>query len=547
MLDSAVFAFDHSNPALEKISSEFTNSTPYKHLVLDNVFNDSLLRNVRKEVLENLHASMKETDIYKVWQTGDLANIDGLDEKERNQLENLLKLRNSLYSEEFRGFISSVTGCGELSGTQFDLSANIYKQGGHLICHDDVIGTRRVSYIIYLTDPDDSKTWGEDSESSPGGELELYALRKDEQGNLINEPESAPVKTHKPLWNRLILFPVVPGASFHAVREVLKLNKPRVSISGWFHIPEGEKMNVDPQSSLEQIMSSTDDFEGLEYQRYENLSDGDEIVLTESDVKYLSKYLNPTYLKGNILGQIAASLAEQGSLQLHKFLKADFAKKLVTACNSSDKADGLLEKANELNPQIQYEAGVKKGWKIAGAPHKFRFAKLDSASEFEKVTDISKECVLLQEVRCLMQSESFGRFLSALSQVAVIARRGLVRRFRPGLDYTLALGKDEEDSTKVVIEATWTHVYKDEFWASGDMGGYVCFMNPDDKNDDAAVYRGMDENEDDDTMSVNPISNGLSLVIRGADSMRFVKYVSRQAPGSRWEASFEYLVENMEQ
>ena len=29
------------------------------------------------------------------------------------------------------------------------------QQGGHLLCHDDVIGTRRVSYIVYLTDPDE--------------------------------------------------------------------------------------------------------------------------------------------------------------------------------------------------------------------------------------------------------------------------------------------------------------------------------------------------------------------------------------------------------
>ncbi len=31
-------------------------------------------------------------------------------------------------------------------------------QGGHLLCHDDVIGTRRVSYIVYLTDPDEKWT-----------------------------------------------------------------------------------------------------------------------------------------------------------------------------------------------------------------------------------------------------------------------------------------------------------------------------------------------------------------------------------------------------
>ena len=43
-------------------------------------------------------------------------------------------------------------------------------EGCHLLCHDDVIGTRRVSYIIYLTDPDDE--WLKDD----GGALELYPL-----------------------------------------------------------------------------------------------------------------------------------------------------------------------------------------------------------------------------------------------------------------------------------------------------------------------------------------------------------------------------------
>jgi hypothetical protein len=43
-------------------------------------------------------------------------------------------------------------------------------QGGHLLNHDDVIGTRAVSFIIYLTDPDDPWT------AEDGGALELYPL-----------------------------------------------------------------------------------------------------------------------------------------------------------------------------------------------------------------------------------------------------------------------------------------------------------------------------------------------------------------------------------
>lgn len=42
------------------------------------------------------------------------------------------------------------TGCGDLSD-QTDCACNVHAAGGHLLCHDDVIGNRRVSYIIYLT------------------------------------------------------------------------------------------------------------------------------------------------------------------------------------------------------------------------------------------------------------------------------------------------------------------------------------------------------------------------------------------------------------
>jgi hypothetical protein len=38
-------------------------------------------------------------------------------------------------------FVQSITGCGELSD-KTDCSCNVYAKGGHLLCHDDVIGTR---------------------------------------------------------------------------------------------------------------------------------------------------------------------------------------------------------------------------------------------------------------------------------------------------------------------------------------------------------------------------------------------------------------------
>lgn len=80
--------------------------------------------------------------------------MDGLPKKELDMLASVFELRNAIYSTEFRNFISSVTDCGPLSGSKMDMSINSYQEGCHLLNHDDVIGTRRVSYILYLTDPD---------------------------------------------------------------------------------------------------------------------------------------------------------------------------------------------------------------------------------------------------------------------------------------------------------------------------------------------------------------------------------------------------------
>lgn len=112
------------------------------------------LRLIREEVITGLHATYKETDIYKLFQTGDLANMMRLDaETLYTKLPHLESLRRAIYGEEFRAYIRQVTGCPPLTD-RTDLSCNIYTRGCHLLCHDDVIGTRAVSFIIYLTDPD---------------------------------------------------------------------------------------------------------------------------------------------------------------------------------------------------------------------------------------------------------------------------------------------------------------------------------------------------------------------------------------------------------
>src|SRR5437660_12540714 len=93
------------------------------------------------------------------------------------------------------------------------MAINVYTPGSHLLTHDDVIGSRCVSYILYLASPDDP--W----QPSWGGALRLYPTRVAEDGvTRVPEPEWA--KAIPPAWNQLSFFEVQPGLSFHDVEEV---------------------------------------------------------------------------------------------------------------------------------------------------------------------------------------------------------------------------------------------------------------------------------------------------------------------------------------
>jgi Rps23 Pro-64 3,4-dihydroxylase Tpa1-like proline 4-hydroxylase len=211
-------------------------------------------------------ASFLKKKSLQVNQTGDLASLSYLSEQQLALLSNLVKLRDALYSTEFRDFLRSVTGCGPLSGLKRDMSVNTYRKGGHLLNHDDVIGTRRVSYILYMPLPN-YQLW----QREWGGALELYPVKEKEGTQGVLEPEPVPAKSIPPAWNQFILFQVQPGRSFHSVQEVVvgegEDGWQRLSISGWFHAAQpGEEGYEDDDvaaqsapSSREQLVSGATD------------------------------------------------------------------------------------------------------------------------------------------------------------------------------------------------------------------------------------------------------------------------------------------------
>ena len=71
---------------------------------------------MRDEIINNIEATYKETDLFKMFQTGDLANMDALDKDSAAKLPTVLRLRDALYAPEFRAFSSEITGAWVLVG-----------------------------------------------------------------------------------------------------------------------------------------------------------------------------------------------------------------------------------------------------------------------------------------------------------------------------------------------------------------------------------------------------------------------------------------------
>lgn len=421
-------------------------STSYLHTVVSGLINDSLLRSVRREIIDNVHFTPKETDIYKIHQSGDLANLSGLDESALKLLPSLLTLRDSLYSAEFRAWVSEVSGAGSLSGKKTDMAVNVYAPGCHLLCHDDVIGTRRVSYILYLTDPD--KPW----QASWGGALRLYPTQEktDSDGKKVRVPHYDWTKVIPPAWNQLSFFTVQPGESFHDVEEVFKRKEGeseddggriRMAISGWFHIPQEGEEGFEPgleeklaeRSSLQQLQSKNDEFDQpqeqwLDYEQDEKKTDDDEeeVELDEKELDFLIQYMTPQYLTPDTVEELSELFAEESSLQLANFLSAKFSARLREAIEAHD---------GKAEPETD-------GWATATPPHKHRY-RFKHADPSAAAASSSAYDDLLNK---FLPSLAFRKWLSLATGLTLAKSSILTRRFRKSLDYTLATGYNKADA-----------------------------------------------------------------------------------------------------
>lgn len=532
-----------SDESRRSLKNAYTASTPYPHCVIPDICNPDLLRRVRDEIIENVEATYKETDLFKMLQTGDLANMDKLDSESAAKLPTVRALRDAIYSLKFRQFISDVTGCGDLSD-KTDCACNIHPFGGHLLCHDDVIGDRRISYIIYLTDPDDA--W----KAEDGGALELYP----EVQGAPNTPDIIPTTTALPTWNTMAMFQVLPGRSFHSIQEVFTSEKPRMSIQGWFHAPVPPTDAARATLSQLQAHPGEDDVVDKFTPFHQPCPPSPDAPLSPEDLSVLSSWLNPVYLNADDKGvqKIRACFKEDGSVQLHNFLSAEKASVIAQAIAAADAADALGGgHMPRYTAGIEVEKDKEGGWEAVGPCHKQRYLRFTGTFNSSTTTTTAAGTAgsLLQRIQTeLFSSPAFARFINKLIDIPLTHYRTEVRRFRPGLDYTVAhYGCVTLDPR---LDAVLCFVSSSEegmaqAWECGEMGGYEAYVLADEGEDKPAeVYRGGGDEEGGGVLNVGPSFNCLSLVLRDEGLMRFVKYLSAQAPGSRWDVSGVYVPED---
>lgn len=532
--------------------------------------------------------------------------MDGLDDGALEKLPSLLRLRDAMYSSKFRKYVSTITGSGELSGRKTDMAINVYTPGCHLLCHDDVIGSRRISYILYLTDPD--IPWKEEW----GGALRLFpTTAHEDDGVKTITPTPDTTKIIPPAWNQLSFFAVQPGLSFHDVEEVYhaesgeQLQKDggriRMAISGWFHIPqigeegyiEGEEEKWGKNSSLKQLQGNPDryDFPKPQPIAVEPPSEpAAEKELTEADLDFLLKYMAPTYLTPDTLEDMAESFMDASTVTLDGLLSNKF----------STRVREYVE-AQEAAPLPEDSTEIEKGsWKVAKPPHKHRFLYMQPFNS-SNVDKASLEDPIKELTEVFLPSRQFRLWLEIATKCDIENYDILARRFRRGLDYALATshdgeprleislgltpspgwgadeeeadtedGEDDDDEEKREEPTAKTNGSKPkqngESKSSGktkeeeleepeeeeedDVGGHEVYMaGDDDEDEDAAVYKTSDESEDDNVLFTMPASwNKMSIVLRDSGVLKFVKYVSKHAKGDRWDvnASFGVKIEEIE-
>lgn len=179
---------------------------------------------------------------------------------------------------------------------------------------------------------------------------------------------------------------------------------------------------------------------------------------------------------------LASRFVEESSLELHAFLAAPLAERLSRGLLDADEKSDLGPNRTQRIPP--HSSGTEGKWIIKGPPHKWRYCTLKRSSKVDAVFPLSahtsSDAILRTLQDELFPSSAFRAWLANVSQLLPLQWHAEARRFRPGLDYTLATSEEKDARLDVVLgltpgSATTEESGKEENvggWWSGEWGGW---------------------------------------------------------------------------
>lgn len=195
--------------------------------------------------------------------------------------------------------------------------------------------------------------------------------------------------------------------------------------------------------------------------------DPQSLELSDDNKTFLSQFLNPTYLTPRALETLAAKFAEESSLDLHMFLSNDIAAELDTGLRNIDNKANQAYRTGKTIPSHEYGSD-ESGWELSGPPHRFRYYR-----GTEALAGSSGAGAIIYRLRTeLLPSSAFRAWLAVVTSLIPMGYAITARRFRPGLDYTLASAVEDDSRLDVCLGLTPDAGGEGEGWESGAWGGW---------------------------------------------------------------------------
>lgn len=295
----------------------------------------------------------------------------------------------------------------ELNNT-IDLFASRYWAGHHLLCHDDELEGRRIAFIFYFVPKDWSK--------EDGGTLDFFDVNEDGQPDRI-------FKSTVPEWNSFLFFEISP-TSFHQVAEVLKEDRERLAVSGWFH---GRPIKR-PPPFIEPPLNKS--------------------LLKENDSIKLSDWIDPSYLEEKNQKQIRKVFVDSCTIELKEFFLKSKYEELEKALLSEDIPWSYIGPYNRRH----YETLGK--WEVK---HEFKG--------------------IIKEFNDLFHSKTFADLLKKLTNLDLLNVHSEIRKFRSG-SYTLS--QDNQDQIDEYGLDLYYFICENDTW-DVDVGGHIVYMGEDEE------------------------------------------------------------------